>query len=82
MKNSIDLKRCLSVYDKITTNGELRDGKYHYQGMEAWTDFDGYTCYLLYADVTVTLMFHGKYDVQFKDNDSLKRFDNKLHELS
>ena len=82
MKNSVDLKRCLIAYNAITSKGELKAGKYHYQGLQAWAEFDGYHCFLAYGDVVVTLMFHGKYDVQFADKDSLKRFDKKLYELT
>lgn len=78
MKNSIDLKQCLSVYDKVTSQGETKDGCYYLDGFKAWTDFDGYNCFLQYQDVTVTLMFHGKYDVQFSHADSLKMFEKKL----
>ena len=81
MKNSIDLKQCLHIYDKVVSEGEAVDGCYHLNGMKAWTDFDGYNCFLQYPDVTVTLMFHGKYDVQFSSTDSLNKFDKKLISL-
>ena len=78
MKNSIDLKRCLLIFDKVSSLGEKRDDKHHYQGLTAWMDFDGYNCYLSYNDVVLTLMFHGKYDIQFEQPDSLTQFEKKL----
>lgn len=81
MKNSIDIKRCLLVFDKVLTSGTQKDGRYQYQGFEAWTDFDGYTCYLSFNDVVVTLMFHSKYDVQFATTESLIKFEKKIQQF-
>ena len=79
MKNSIDLKQCLLVYNKVTSQGALLDGKYQLSGVKAWSDFDGYHCFLEYRDVVMTLMFHGKYDIQFSDPEAVKRFEKKLN---
>ena len=82
MKNSIDLKTCLSVYDRVMSEGK-NSGEYReFKGLRAWTDFDGYHCFLQFKDVTVTLMFHGKYDVQFENADSLKMFEKKLIDVT
>lgn len=78
MKNSIDLKSCLSVYDKVISQGEKSGEEYTLEGIKAWTDFDGYNCFLQYKDVTITLMFHGKYDVKFEQAESLTLFEKKL----
>jgi len=82
MKNSIDLKRCLLAYDLVCKNGKLTSGRYEYSGLTAWTDFDGYHCFLNFKDVEMTLMFHGKYDIQFKSAESLRLFEKKLIEVT
>ena len=78
MKNSIDLKRCLLIFDKVLSLGEKQGEKHHYLGLVAWTDFDGYTCFLAFNNVTLTMMFHGKYEIEFADQDSLTKFEKKL----
>lgn len=78
MKNSIDLKRCLLIFDKVQTLGEKQGDKHVYQGLTAWTDFDGYTCFLAFNDVTLTMMFHGKYDITFSNEENLAKFEKKL----
>lgn len=78
MKNSIDLKRCLMIFDKVMSDGEKKEDKFHYEGLEAWSDFDGYNCYLSLNDVMLTMMFHGKYDIQFGSADSFQKFEKKL----
>ncbi|WP_371188098.1 DUF3081 family protein [Thalassotalea maritima] len=78
MENLIDNKLALAAFAEITNKGDKHDDKFEYQGIAAWQDFDGYTCFLGYKDVLMTLMFHGKYDIEFDDKDSLKAFINKL----
>ena len=82
MKNSIDLKQCLLAYDVVCQKGKSVDGRHEYLGVTAWTDFDGYHCFLKYKDVEMTLMFHGKYDIQFTSADNLRQFEKKLIELT
>lgn len=78
MKNSLDVKRCLLIFDKILKQGEKNGEKYLLKGLEAWTDFDGYNCYLSFNNVIVTIMFHSKYDIQFESQDALLKFEKKL----
>ena len=82
MKNSLDLKQCLLAYDVICQKGEAKGGKHQYLGVTAWTDFDGYHCFLEFKDLTITLMFHGKYDIQFESSETLRLFEKKLIELT
>ncbi|MDN3653545.1 DUF3081 domain-containing protein [Thalassotalea ponticola] len=81
MENLIDNKLALNAFEKITRLGEKSDDRYHYLGVTAWQDFDGYTCFLNYNDVTMTLMFHGKYDIEFENADTLKQFVQKIHRI-
>jgi len=53
-------------------------GIYEFAGIRAANDFDGYTCWLAYKDLTITLLFHGKYDFDYKDEDTLKAFFKKI----
>ena len=78
MQNLLDLKNCLSIFDHVLSKGEKVDGGYMFDGLKAWHDFDGYQCYLYYDKVTLTMMFHGKYDVDYPDKAHLDAFEKKL----
>jgi hypothetical protein len=70
----IKLRDFLQIYDSITSEGIKVDGVYEYLGMSAWHDFDGYTCWIGYKDLTITLLFHGRFDIDYKYEDTLKQF--------
>ncbi|MEH6451432.1 MAG: DUF3081 domain-containing protein [Psychromonas sp.] len=74
-----DKKRnLLQVFELITSKGTKVNGVYELVGIRASHDFDGYTCWLAYKDLTVSLLFHGKYHFDYKDEDTLKVFFNKI----
>lgn len=78
MQNRLDVKICLKVFNKVQTEGEKKGDRYYCDSFEAWSDFDGYTCFLRYGDTTVTLMFHGKYHLECPDEQAFERFERKL----
>jgi len=51
----------LQVFNLITTKESKKDGVYALSDISASQDFDGYTCWLAYKDLTITLLFHGSY---------------------
>ncbi|REL34576.1 DUF3081 family protein [Thalassotalea euphylliae] len=82
MHNELDVKYCLSVFNKVLSDGEVLEGKRHWQGLSAWADFDGYTCYLQFNQVVVTLLFHGKYDVSKPNEEAWQQFLKKIKSLA
>ena len=56
--------------------GYLLDNKYQLGEMFAWHDYDGYTCWLSYRDVTVTLMFHGSLKIEYDKASNYEDFIN------
>ena len=46
MKNELDGKLILSVYEKIIQHGEDHEDGKLYEGICAFSDIDGYTVYL------------------------------------
>ncbi|WP_044842870.1 DUF3081 family protein [Thalassomonas viridans] len=82
MHNSIDLKTCLRVFNETVTKGKRCDDYYEYHGFRAWFDFDGYTCFLQYNRVTMTLMFHGKYEIDYPAKEDLAAFEQKLMQFA
>ncbi|MDX2319559.1 MAG: DUF3081 family protein [Moritella sp.] len=76
--NRLQKQNLLQIFDLIITNGSKADGIYQFSGIRASYDFDGYTCWLGYQDLTITLLFHGAYHFDYKDEDTLKAFFKKV----
>ena len=74
-------RNLLQVFDLITTKGCKINGTYEFLGVRASHDFDGYTCWLTYKDLTITMLFHGQYDFDYQDKDTLKAFFKKISGL-
>lgn len=71
----------LQVFNLVTTNGTKKEGVYELDGIRASHDFDGYTCWLDYKDLNVSLLFHGSYGFEYKDEKTLEIFFNKIANL-
>lgn len=82
LSNRIDLKACLSVFNHVISHGDRSDESYVFQEFTAWSDFDGYTCFLKYRDVTLTMMFHGKYDLDYPNRDELVLFEKQISQFT
>lgn len=97
MNNIINLTQALRVYGLVIDKGtKVQDSKsapeqqlstegnggYYYQDMLAWSDYDGYTAYLKYNQVTLTLLFHGKYMLDYPSDAKLAAFIKKLNKLA
>lgn len=82
MKNSIDIKQLLNVFNKITRDGVKKDDSYVLNQIAAWTDFDGYTCFLQYQDVKVSIYFHNKYHVEAINERSLEAFEALIAKMA
>ncbi|WP_416307050.1 DUF3081 family protein [Neptunicella sp. SCSIO 80796] len=82
MQNELNVKQALAVFNQVCEKGDKRDGHYFYQDIEAWHDFDGYTCFLKFNQVTLTLYFHGKYNLDYADNNDLEGFMRKLAKVA
>jgi len=68
----------LHVFNVVTTQGTHANGYYEFAGLRASLDIDGYTCWLSYKDLTVTLLFHGMYDFDYQEKDTLDTFFKKV----
>ncbi|SEL76734.1 Protein of unknown function [Colwellia chukchiensis] len=79
--NALDLKDLLHIFNLVTREGEKIQESYHYEGIKAWHDFDGYTCFLAYKDLTLTFLFHGRYNVDFEQQATFDRFVAKVSKL-
>lgn len=78
MENRLNVKNCLKIFNAVQSKGEKQGDSYTSQGFEAWSDFDGYTCFLRYKQTTLTLMFHGKYQLECPNEEAFAEFERKL----
>ncbi|MCT7940672.1 DUF3081 domain-containing protein [Shewanella holmiensis] len=78
MKNEIDIHRALRVFNKVATLGEKQSDNiqsvYRLCGLNALTDFDGYTISLSDAQVRLDIFFHKKYKFDYPNNEALENF--------
>jgi hypothetical protein len=65
MDNRLTIREFLRVFDCIRLNGDRLENKYQLGEIYVWHDYDGYTCWLGYKDITVTLMFHGSLKIEY-----------------
>lgn len=79
--NKMKKRHLLQVFELITSKGVKSEGSYQYEGITASHDFDGYTCWLGFKDLTVTLLFHGAYDLDYQSDETLKIFFKKVENL-
>jgi Protein of unknown function (DUF3081) len=80
-ETKIDIKKALRVFDKATREGEKRDDGWHYRGLTVSTDFDGYTVFMNWQNVQLTIFFHNKFTVDCKNAFQLQEFTELLEKL-
>lgn len=80
-EHQIALMDNLSVFNEVLTRGSRTNSKYQLDGITAWHDYDGYTCYLGYKDLTLTLLFHGKLAIEYQDKNTMTEFYSKTKRI-
>ena len=70
----MNLSNYLYVFNQILSQGISCDGRYYFDQLSAWHDFDGYTCYIGYKDLTMTIYFHSKFSFEYEDSATYNRF--------
>lgn len=78
MKNDIDSKFILGIFEKIRQKGEQKEEHFFLQGVKGYTDFDGYTLYLEDALVQLRFGFHNQYHFEYEKEQHLEQFLAKL----
>ena len=81
MKNELDTKLILRVFDKITQHGEKQDSAHMLNGVKAFTDFDGYTVYIEDALVKLSFGFHNQYHFDYEKTSDFEAFEKKLKSI-
>lgn len=71
----------LHIFNVIVSKGDKKGTTYELEGISASHDFDGYTCWLTYKDLTITLLFHNKYQFEYTDNETAEHFVKKVDRI-
>jgi hypothetical protein len=80
-KKQIAMMDHLTLFNEVLNRGTKLDSSYELDGVTAWHDLDGYTCYLGYKDLTLTLLFHGKVALEYEHKETRADFDNKIRAI-
>jgi Protein of unknown function (DUF3081) len=79
----MQLHKHLALFNKVISQGEkLGNGKYQLKQVLAWHDHDGYTCYLSFKDLTMTLYFHNKYAYDYEEEVTLTEFERLVERIT
>lgn len=81
MKNELDSRFLLSVFEKIRLNGKQENGQYSLEGVIAFTDFDGYTLFIEDALVKLSFGFHNQYHFDYESASHYEAFEKKLKNI-
>ena len=78
MKNELDSKFLLAVFEHIQNHGEVTEEGKMYQGVTAYADPDGYTIYLQGSGVLLRSGFHNTYHLDYERDNLKDSFIKKL----
>lgn len=79
----MQLHKHLALFNQVISQGEkLENGKYQLKQVLAWHDHDGYTCYLGFKDLTMTLYFHNKYAYDYEEEVTLTEFERLVERIT
>ncbi|WP_158768777.1 DUF3081 domain-containing protein [Paraglaciecola sp. L1A13] len=82
MKNDIDSKFILSVFEKIREKGERKGEGYLLGGVTAFSDFDGYTIFMEDQLVKLRFGFHNQYHFDYEKDEHMAQFEKKLKAIA
>ncbi len=71
----------LELFNYVLTHGNKKDQKSYFDDVYAWHEVDGYTCYLEFQGVKLTLLFHSRVSFEHDSAAELAKFQNKLASL-
>ncbi|WP_163930027.1 DUF3081 domain-containing protein [Paraferrimonas sp. SM1919] len=78
MKNEIDTSMALQAFEKVMLLGDKTEQGKIFEGLEAYTDFDGYNVYLSGNGVTLHIGFHNTYHLDYAQEHQKQSFLKKL----
>ncbi|GAL35086.1 DUF3081 domain-containing protein [Vibrio maritimus] len=65
MRNELDPNKILRAYDAVMENGTDTEFGKIYEGVEAYSDYDGYNVYMRGNGVELKVGFHNTYHLEY-----------------
>lgn len=81
LDEKLDIKMALRVFQKIIDHGKRSEAGYTLNGLTAISDIDGYNVSLTDEYVTLHILFHSRYTLDFSRRKDLIVFLDRLHTL-
>lgn len=81
MKNELDSKFLLQVFDKIRQHGTKDGENYQLNGITAFTDLEGYNVFVEDAKTKLQFGFHNQYHFDYPNQDAFDQFEKKLKQI-
>lgn len=78
MKNELNIREILNIFEKISDHGESKDGRHVLEGITAFTDHDGYTVYMEGHNTKLQTGFHNTYRLDYDSQRDADQFMKKL----
>ncbi|MCW8856424.1 MAG: DUF3081 domain-containing protein [Kangiella sp.] len=81
MSTDIDIRQALRVFQIIVENGQQRGNRHYFKGIYATSGFDGYDVELTDEKVTLSIYFHSRFDLDYKNQLDNEAFFEKLSKI-
>lgn len=81
MQRIVDVSLVLRVYEKITRLGAKQNDGYLLDGVNANSDWDGYTITLSNQQLGLSVYFHNKYQFSVHDDNMIDTFIKQLERI-
>lgn len=82
MRNELDPSKVLRAYEMVMDNGSPTEFGKMYQGVEAFSDYDGYNVFMRGNGVELKLGFHNTYHLEYDQEHLRDSFLKKVEALS
>ncbi|ACV26160.1 DUF3081 family protein [Kangiella koreensis] len=81
MSTDIDIRQALRVFQIIVEQGERRGNRHYFKGIYATSGFDGYDVELTDEKVTLSIYFHSRFDLGYKNQLDKEAFLDRIAKI-
>ncbi|MGB5324096.1 MAG: DUF3081 family protein [Pseudomonadales bacterium] len=82
MREKIDVRRALQVFNFILEHGQKGENVYRYNGLNAASAVDGYTISLYNDYVRLDILFHNRFTLDYSNEKELEQFCEKIDAIA
>ncbi|WP_196159004.1 DUF3081 family protein [Reinekea sp. G2M2-21] len=82
MDIKVDVTQALAAFQTVVEQGERVDTTFHFEGLHAESDYDGYTLHLGDGRVTLHIYFHNRFELNSNNSRDTEQFLRKLAHIT